>query len=256
MRFSIRSALAASVLLAAPSCGLTLLSPEQEVAMGLQSYPQATGEHREVTSGRDHDMVQRAMRRLVPYAERDVRAWYGKSFEWEVKLLEAPKVLNAWCLPGGKMAFYSGILPICQNEAGVAAVMSHEIAHAVLRHGNQRISQNLLLKGLIVAGAVALGGDELDDQERLILAGLGLGVQYGIALPFSRSHESEADAYGVELMVQAGYDPWEAVRLWERMAARGGSGTPEFLSTHPSPENRAEALEGLIPKVLAKYGKS
>jgi len=154
---------------------------------------------------------------------------------------------------GGKMAFYTGILPICQGEAGVAVVMSHEIAHAVKRHGNQRISQNLLLKGLLTAGAIAFGSDDPKHQERnqALLAALGLGAQYGIQLPFSRSHESEADAYGVELLIKAGYPPYESVKLWERMAQRG-SRVPEFLSTHPNPANRAQALRELIPRLQAK----
>lgn len=241
------------LLLLAPSCGLTLLSGEREVAMGLEAYPEATGQHREITSGGDYAKIQNALRKLIPFADADVREWYGKSFAWEAKLLDAPKTVNAWCLPGGKIAFYTGILPICQGEPGIAVVMSHEIAHAVLRHGNQRISQDMVLKGALKAGASLFGGGQSQESGSLLNA-LGVGVKYGLQLPFSRGHESEADAYGLELLVQAGYDPHEAVRLWKRMAARGSSG-PEFMSTHPNPERRAAELEEMIPEVLAKYGK-
>lgn len=243
------------LLLLAQACGLTLLSADQEIALGLDAYPQAVGKYKEIKSGPDYAMLQRVMRRITPQAEPDVRKWSDKPFAWEVKLLDAPNVVNAWCLPGGKMAFYSGILPICNGEDGVAVVMSHEIAHAVKRHSNQRISQDRVIDALFSAGSIALSeASDSASKERnaAIFSALGVGVHYGVQLPYSRSHESEADAYGLELMARAGYHLDEAVALWQRMAKRG-DGTPEFLSTHPSPKNRAEALRELIPKLRAEY---
>lgn len=222
--------------------------------MGLEAYPQETGKYTEITSGQNYEVVQRAMRKLIPFAAEDVSANFSKPFAWECKLLDAPDTVNAWCLPGGKMAFYTGILPICANENGVAAVMGHEIGHAVLRHSNQRVSTNMILKQAMNAGAAFFGGASSETNNTLMSA-LGMGAKYGVLLPFSRSHESEADIYGVELMIRAGYDPWESVELWKRMAARGSAG-PEFLSTHPNPLNRAERLAEIIPELLAKHGKS
>ena len=249
-------AIFAVLALVAPfqSCGLTLLSAEQEVKMGLEAYPQETSKYKEVTSGPNYEIVQRVTRRLAKQADADVAKNFPQPFKWEAKLLAAPKTVNAWCLPGGKMAIYTGILPICQNEDGIAAVMGHEIGHAVLRHSNQRISTNMILKGAMSAGQLLLGGGDPEATGSLMSA-LGMGAKYGVLLPFSRGHESSADLYGVELMIRAGYNPWEAVKLWQRMAARGASG-PEFMSTHPNPLKRSKALAAAIPGLLRKYGKS
>ena len=231
------------------------VSVDEEIALGLDAYPKITSEHEEITRGAQFEMVQRAMKRIVPFADPIVKKYHGKAFAWECKLLDA-EIVNAWCLPGGKMAFYTGILPICQDEAGVAVVMSHEIAHAVASHSAERMSNTLLVQAGLAGTAIALG-DDPEDQERneLILAALGIGAQYGIMLPYSRTHESEADEIGLHLLVQAGYDPYAAVRLWERMAKLGGGG-PEWMSTHPASDNRARELERLIPGVLQKYGKT
>ncbi|MCA8969542.1 MAG: M48 family metallopeptidase [Planctomycetes bacterium] len=234
------------------SCGIMLLSAEEEIQMGLQAYPEETGKYTEIKSGPNYEIVQRVTRTLAQQANADVAQSFSEPFKWECKLLEAPKTVNAWCLPGGKMAIYTGILPICKNETGIAVVMSHEIGHAVLRHSNQRISTNMILKGAMDAGQALFGGST--ETTGTLMSALGMGAQYGVLLPFSRSHESEADLYGVELMIRAGYDPWESVDLWKRMAALGSSG-PEFLSTHPNPENRAQRLAEAIPGLLQKYGK-
>ncbi len=235
------------------ACGLTLLSAEQEVKMGLDAYPEETNKYKQITSGQDFATIQRVMRALAKHADADVAQNFETPFQWECKLLDAPDTVNAWCLPGGKMAFYTGILPICKNENGIAVVMSHEIGHAVLRHSNQRISTNMILKGALDAGKVLLGGDP--ETTGTLMSALGMGAQYGVLLPFSRGHESDADLYGIELMIRAGYDPWESVELWKRMAALGSSG-PEFMSTHPNPAKRAEALQEAIPQLLQKSGKT
>ncbi len=229
-----------------------LISDAQEIRMGLEAYPQLVSQYKEIKSGRDYAMVQRVMRKLIPFADKLTRSPY----KWEVKLLDAPKTLNAWCLPGGKMAVYTGILPICKNESGVAAVMGHEIAHAIANHGAERMTQESLLKAGMVGASLALGSDDPKKRETnaAILTALGLGAKYGLLLPYSRTHESEADEIGLHLLIQAGYDPTESVRLWQRMAKLGGK-TPEFLSTHPAPENRAARLRELIPIVRKKYGK-
>lgn len=233
------------------------VSPEEEIALGLDAYPEITKEYQEITSGPQYEMVQRAMHRLTPFADPLVREQLGTEFAWECKLLKADDTVNAWCLPGGKMAFYTGILPICEDEAGVAVVMGHEIAHAVASHAAERISNQTLLQSAIVAGALALGDDPADaERNDLIIAALGIGAQVGVMLPYSRTHEAEADEIGLHFLVQAGYDPYAAVRLWERMAKLGGERGPEFLSTHPAPESRAERLRELIPQVMQKYGRS
>ena len=220
------------------------LSEAQELQLGLEEYPKLTKQYRVISSGHDHAMVNRVMHRLV--------AKTGKDYAWEVKLLDAPGIINAWALPGGKMAVYTGLLPITQNDAGLAVVMSHEIAHALARHGNERISRGLLIGlGLSIA-ELSLGQESKHRAE--ILAGLGVAVGLGIVRPFSRANETEADELGVRLMIEAGYDPYEAIRLWERMAALGSSG-PEFLSTHPAALNRAKHLAQIIPQYVARYGK-
>ncbi|PIE24040.1 MAG: peptidase M48 [Planctomycetota bacterium] len=231
------------------------VSIDQEIALGLDAYPKITGEHKEITHGPQFDMVQRVMKRIVPFASPLVQQYHGKNFAWECKLLDA-KIVNAWCLPGGKMAFYTGILPICQDEAGIAVVMSHEIAHAIASHSAERMSTTMLVKAGLAGTSLALG-DKPEDQARneLILGALGLGAQFGLMLPYSRKHESEADEIGLHLLVQAGYDPYAAVRLWDRMA-KLGSGGPEWMSTHPASKNRSRRLAELIPSVLKKYGKS
>jgi predicted Zn-dependent protease len=178
-----------------------------------------------------------------------------KDFVWEFNLVNDNNV-NAWCMPGGKVVVYSGILPVCADEAGLAVVMGHEIAHAIAEHGNERMSQQLLVNGLLTAGEIALSlqrNPKLTHQIALMAA--GAGSQLGL-LAFSRQHESEADELGLIFMAMAGYDPNEAPKFWERMQkATGGSRAPEFLSTHPSHGNRIEKLNALIPKAMQYYKK-
>ncbi|MEZ5988264.1 MAG: M48 family metallopeptidase [Planctomycetota bacterium] len=163
--------------------------------------------------------------------------------------LDAPDIVNAWCLPGGKMAVYTGLLPLCPDDDSLAAVMGHEIGHAVARHSGERLSQQRLTELGISLTAAAV--DERYQAD--VVAALGVGAQLGIVLPYSREHEYEADEIGLILMVKAGYDPRAAVALWDRMAARAGDRGPEFLSTHPFPEKRARRLQSLIPGILERY---
>ena len=181
---------------------------------------------------------------------------YLKDYSWEYKLVESKEV-NAWCLPGGKIVFYSAILPICKDDAGMATVMGHEVAHALANHGAQRMSAGILQQA--GAGVVGIAIDSKSNQEKQIwMTAYGGVTQYGAMLPFSRSHESEGDKIGLILMAIAGYDPTTAVAFWERMAANsGGKKQPEFLSTHPSDANRIAKLKSLIPEAkieAAKFG--
>jgi len=175
-----------------------------------------------------------------------------QGYRWEFNLVESEDV-NAWCMPGGKVVVYTGILPITQDETGLAVVMGHEIAHAVARHGNERMSQGLLFELGGMALSEALSKEPRRTQE-LWMTAFGLGSQIGVILPYSRRHESEADYMGLIFMAMAGYDPRAAVSFWERMAQEsGGFAPPEFLSTHPSDQTRIRQLEALIPEAMQYY---
>ena len=176
------------------------------------------------------------------------------NFNWEFNLIESEQV-NAWCMPGGKVAFYTGILPICEDETGIAVVMGHEIAHAVAQHGNERMSQQMAVSTGLTAGAIALGVSNQDPEiTTLVLGAVGAGAVVGVILPFSRKHESEADRMGLIFMALAGYDPSAAPAFWERMkAASGGGAPPEFLSTHPSNDQRIADLKKWLPQAEQLY---
>ena len=169
---------------------------------------------------------------------------------WEVQVFDDQQV-NAFALPGYKIGVYTGLLEVAENQSQLAAVMGHEIGHVLARHGNERVSTSLATSQALAAGYQLSGEDS--PQKAAIFQGLGLGVQVGIILPFSRTHESEADQIGLELMAKAGFDPRESVTLWQNMAKLGSSDTPEFLSTHPSNETRIESLGANMPQPLAVY---
>lgn len=173
-------------------------------------------------------------------------------FEWEFNVIEDPKTVNAWCMPGGKVAFYTGIMPICKDETGVAVVMGHEVAHAIANHGRERMSQGLLANGLLGTVAGAMGQNPSLTQE-VFMQAVGMGTQIGM-LSFSRQHESEADRIGLIFMAIAGYDPHEAPKFWERMTAgSGGAEPPEWLSTHPSHSTRINDLNKAMPEAMKYY---
>ena len=175
-------------------------------------------------------------------------------YKWEFNLVESEDV-NAWCMPGGKVVVYTGILPVTKNETGLAVVMGHEIAHAVAEHGNERMSQGLLaqLGGMALSEALS---KESEKTRALWSTAYGLGAQVGVLLPFSRTQESEADHLGLVFMAMAGYDPKEATLFWQRMSAKSGGGAPpEFLSTHPSDETRMANLQRLVPEAMQYYKK-
>ena len=176
-------------------------------------------------------------------------------YAWEFNLIEE-NTINAWCMPGGKVAFYTGILPVCQDEAGVAVVMGHEIAHAIANHGAERMSQGLVQQLGGVALAVAIK-DKPEETQALFFTAYGIGTTYGAMLPYSRLHESEADKLGLVFMAMAGYDPHEAPKFWERMDAMAGSPpVPQWMSTHPSSENRISNLNEYMPEAMKYYNPS
>jgi len=203
--------------------------------------------------GRLTAVNQRVADRLIAQAQQHYGT-YCQGFQWEVTLFDQPTTQNAYCMPGGKIGIYTGILPVCQNEAALAAVMGHEIAHALLNHGNERASQQLGTAAILAgAGAVMESKDVKDSKREKIMIALGLGAQFGVLLPYSRDHENEADKLGLKLMALAGYDPAEAPNLWRRMNALGGAGLPEFFSTHPASAHRVQNLERLQEEVRPMY---
>ncbi len=212
--------------------------------MAFQQYDQFLTENKVVKGTSDAETITRVGQRIAVAAERWLNAnnyqGYLKDYQWEYNLVD-DKTVNAWCMPGGKIVFYTGILPIAQSESGVAAIMGHEVAHALANHGQQRMSAAYLQAGLQIAGNVAIK----DEQTRNIFnQSYGIASTVGGMLPFSRAHESQSDEIGQLLMAIAGYNPDEAAELWKRMKANaGGQAPPEFLSTHPSPDTRITKLE-------------
>ena len=203
---------------------------------------------------REIDPVKRVAARIIAAAKRSKYAEAAKSFDWEVTVIKDDKTKNAWALPGGKIAVYTGIFPMAKTEAGLAAIMGHEVIHALAQHGGERMSQGLVSQVGMTAAAILLstqGGNPALNQ--LGMQAMGMGVQAGILLPFSRNHESEADYVGVLLAADAGYDPREAVRIWERMAAASQGAPPEFLYTHPAHETRIADLNGWMPEAMVIY---
>ncbi len=222
---------------------LNFYSDEELEPLSAQAYEEATKETGGlVTKGADYEMVQRVAKKIAAACEADYR--------WEARLLKADNIPNAFCLPNGRIAIYTGILPITQNEAGLAVVMGHEVAHAVLRHGGKRMTQGSIMQGAMAAIDAGMGLTEMSpDTKGMVMGALGMGANVGVLLPFSRDHESEADIEGLRYAIRAGYDPEEAPKLWERMAKLGGSSQPEWLSTHPGSEARAAKLREMIPVI-------
>ena len=227
------------------------LNPQQEETLGLQSYQQVLQEAQTIDSGPEYELVKRVAQRLA-----GATGPAAKTFDWRVSLVSSPQV-NAFCLPGGKIVVYTGILPVAQSEAGLATVMGHEMAHATLRHGSERLLQQKATQTLMTGVQTSLG-DMSYEQQRAIMGAIGAGAQYGLLLPFSREHESEADKVGLLYMARAGYDPREAVGFWQRMSeASSGSGKPlEFMSTHPSDATRIAQLRELLPQAQAEYERA
>ncbi|NHN27891.1 M48 family metallopeptidase [Flavobacterium jejuense] len=237
---------------------MALVPNSQIFPSAFQQYDQFLSESKVIKGTADAKKIETIGMKIKTAAERWLNA-NGKSdyldgYAWEYNLVDS-KELNAWCMPGGKIVFYTGILPVCKDDAGIAAVMGHEVAHALANHGQQRMSAGLIQQLGAVGTQVAVG-NKSEETQQLVMQAYGAGSQVGVMLPFSRSHESEADMIGLTLMAIAGYDPVNAVRLWERMSAMSsGSAPPEILSTHPSNETRISNLTSLIPQAKAEAAK-
>ena len=234
---------------------MALVPNSQLFPTAFQQYDQFLSENKVIKGTADAEMVKRVGQKIAVAAERWLNAnghvGYLKDYKWEYNLVD-DKAVNAWCMPGGKIVVYTGILPIAKGEAGLAAILGHEVSHALANHGQQRMSASMLQQ----IGAVGLNV-ALKDNKNLGLfnQAYGIGSQVGVMLPFSRSHETEADTIGLTLMAIAGYDPEEAVELWKRMSAQGGQAPPELLSTHPSNESRIANLKALVPKAKEEARK-
>lgn len=224
---------------------LLVMSEEKENAMGLTAYAEVLKEEPVTKNAAATEMVQRVGKRIAAVADRP-------DFQWDFNVIEAT-TQNAFCLPGGKVAVYTGILPVCQSEAGLAVVMSHEIAHAIARHGGERMShqtaQNLGQKTMDF-----MTREKSDTTQQVLMASYNAGSKYLGTLPYSRKHELEADHIGIMLMAKAGYDPSESPKFWERFAGQKEGATPmEFLSTHPSDARRSAALREVLPEAMDLY---
>lgn len=230
-------------LLPAACANLNFYSDEQLEPLSAQAYDEATKQHPEITSGADYQMVQRVAKKIAAACD--------ENFAWQAKLLKADDVVNAFCLPNGRIAVYTGLLQVTgRNDSALAVVVGHEVAHAVLRHGGKRMTQSSITQGAMGMIEAGLGMTEMGAETKgTVMSALGMGANVGVLLPFSRGHETEADVEGLRYAIRAGYDPDEAPKLWERMAKLSGSSTPVWLSTHPASEARAQKLRELIPVI-------
>lgn len=238
---------------------LELVSSGEMSAMGIQSYQQMMGEVKLSQDAAAVAKLRRVGQRVALAAEAVMKengmADEIPNYQWEFNLVQDDKTVNAFCMPGGKVAFYTGIMPICKDETGMAVVMGHEVAHALAKHGNERMSQQLLVELGGSALSVALK-EKPEQTQNLFMLAYGVGTSLGVTLPYSRAHEHEADRIGMQLMARAGYDPRQAAVLWERMVQSGSGGVPEFLSTHPAPESRIANMKTLESEALPFYEAS
>ncbi len=238
---------------------LLMVSADQMNQMGAAQYSEVLKDPKVVISQdpRETEPVNRVAKRIIDAAKRSKYAETAKAFEWEVKVIKDDNTKNAWAMPGGKIAVYTGIFSMAKDEAGLAAIMGHEVIHALAQHGGERMSHGTIAQAGLTAsniGLAILGVNPALNQ--LAMAALGAGTQGLVLLPFSRKHESEADYVGVLLAADAGYDPREAIHIWERMAAASDGAPPEFMSTHPSHDTRISDLKNWMPEALAIYNSA
>ena len=220
-----------------------LIPINQEVALGKQAFKQILKNEKHSNNKIVSGLIKKIGLRIAKISAMP-------NLDWEFKLIES-KEQNAFALPGGKVAVYTGLIPIAMNEAGLATVMSHEIAHVIARHGAQRMTQQLVLSAGLLATSISLDNSR---QKKLIMAALGVGIAYGFTLPFSRSNEAEADQIGLRYMAKAGYDPSEATRFWKRFSdVKGGEKVPEFLSTHPADRRRIALIKKYLTRAKIDY---
>ena len=228
---------------------LILVPESQELALGAQAFSETISTEQISNNQPMADIVHKVGQRIANVAGRD-------DYDWEFRLI-ASSQQNAFCLPGGKVAVYEGILPVCEHEAGLAVVMAHEVAHALARHGGERMSHSMAADGLRRV-AETIAGKYVPDKQQLLMQAYGVGTKYGVLLPYNRKQESEADHIGVNLMARAGYDPVVAPGFWRKFAAiKGEEGqgglADEFMSTHPSDERRAQELLALMDEAKSIY---
>ncbi len=237
---------------------------QQEEALGLEAYKQVLSQVQVVSSGPDVQRIDAISQRLIaaaPKVEAELAAAHGSkphtdwsSFDWAVSVVQSAEV-NAFCLPGGKIVVYTGLIPVAQNADALAVVLGHEISHALLRHGAERMAQQHLAQLGTIATGIAAGNMD-PQQQREVMGALGVGAQYGVLLPFSRKDESEADEVGLMLAAAACFDPQAAIPLWQRMEQQAGSShPPAFMSDHPSDASRIQRLQALMPQALALRSK-
>lgn len=226
------------------------LSRQQEENLGLQAYQEVLTTEHVIGSGATCEQVRSVARRLAAATGPE-----AQGFNWQVSLVDSSQQ-NAFCLPGGKIVVYTGILPIAKTDAGLATVMGHEMSHATLHHGAQRALRQNLTQTLLAGAQASLTNMDYD-QQRAVMGALGAGAKYGVLLPFSRDHESEADEMGLFYMARAGFDPQEALAFWRRMSEETSGGQPpEFMSTHPSHGTRIARLQALLPRAQEEYQKA
>lgn len=236
---------------------LLMVPQSYETQLGAQAYQDVLRDPK-VQMSHDRDEVEPVRRVTTRIIEAAKQSKYGddaKAFRWDVSVIKDDRVKNAFALPGGKIAVYTGIFPMAENESGLAAIIGHEVVHALARHGSERMSQGVLAQIGMVGASIAMQTQGISPvTNQAAMSALGLGTQVGILLPYSRSHESEADYIGLLLAAEAGYDPREAVQVWERMRrASEGRQPQEFLSTHPGHETRIKRLTEHMPEALALY---
>lgn len=239
--------------------GLHLVPKSELISLSFQEYEEVLKKSKISTDKNKVEMVRRVGERIAKASEAFLqdagRDQQVKDYKWEFNLIEDDKTINAWAMPGGKVAVYTGILPITQDETGLAVVLGHEVAHAIADHGNERMSHALLANMGGMALSVALSQKPQKTRE-LFMTIFGVGANVGLLLPYSRLHESEADQIGLMLMARSGYDPRQAVPFWERMNQTEEKRPPEFLSTHPAPASRIARIKAYIPEAMSYYQRS
>lgn len=238
---------------------LSIVSESEVQAMALTQYSTFLSTNKVVNavSNKNADMVKRVGNRLITaitkYGNENNLSKQLAAYQWEINLVE-DKSINAWCMPGGKIVVYTGLLPVTQNETALAIVMGHEIAHAIAEHGKERMNNGLAQQLGGVALQVAMK-DKPAETQTIFNTAYGVGSNIGVMLPFSRKNELEADKFGLMFAALAGYDPREAIPFWTRMSQQGGQKPPEFLSTHPSDEKRIADLQAIMNETVTKYYK-
>ena len=238
---------------------LLMIPQSYEANLGAQAYQDVLSDPKVKISQNPFEVapVQRIAARIIEAAKRSKYAEAANEFKWEVSVIKDDGTKNAFALPGGKIAVYTGIFPVADNESGLAAIVGHEVVHALARHGSERMSQGVLAQIGLVGASIAMQTQGFSPMtSQAAMSALGVGTQVGVLLPFSRAHESEADYIGLLLAADAGYDPQEAVRVWQRMQQSSGGQPHEFLSTHPGHETRIKRLTEHMPEALALYDQA